>query len=40
MSYLYAAFAIVWVVLIAYIINLMRLRRSLNKEIDSLKNMK
>ncbi len=40
MSYLYAAFAIVWVVLIAYIINLMRLRRALNDEINALKNMK
>ncbi|TAN37238.1 MAG: CcmD family protein [Candidatus Methanoperedens sp.] len=40
MSYLYAAFAIVWVVLIVYILNLMRVHRSLNNEINALKNLK
>ncbi len=40
MSYLYVAFAIVWVVLIVYIINLMRVHRSLSNEINALKNMK
>ncbi len=40
MSYLYAAFAIVWVVLIAYIINLIRLQRALNNEINALEHLK
>ncbi len=40
MSYLYAAFAIVWIVLIAYIINLIRLHKALADEINVLKNMK
>ncbi|VVB90363.1 Uncharacterised protein [uncultured archaeon] len=40
MSYLYAAFGIVWVVLIAYIINLIRINKALNDEINILKNMK
>ncbi len=40
MSYLYAAFIIVWIVIIAYIINLMRLHDALNKEIKALKNLK
>jgi CcmD family protein len=36
MSYLYAAFGIVWVVFIIYILNLVRQRRALNKELEVL----
>jgi CcmD family protein len=39
MSYLYAAFGIVWVVLIAYILNLIRMNRSLSNEFNVLKNL-
>ncbi|MCZ7357970.1 MAG: CcmD family protein [Candidatus Methanoperedens sp.] len=39
MSYLQAAFIIVWVVLIAYILNLIRLRRALNNELKALENI-
>lgn len=37
MIYLYTAFAVVWVVFIAYILNLLRLRIALNNELDALK---
>ncbi|MDJ1421407.1 MAG: CcmD family protein [Candidatus Methanoperedens sp.] len=40
MSYLYTAFGIVWIVLIAYILNLMRLRRVLSNELRFLESMK
>ncbi|HLB71507.1 MAG: hypothetical protein OIN88_09220 [Candidatus Methanoperedens sp.] len=40
MYYLYAAFAIVWAVLIVYIINLIRLKKALTDEINALKNLK
>ena len=39
MSYLYAAFGIVWIVLIAYILNLVRLRKALDDEIKVLKSL-
>ncbi len=40
MIYLQAAFIIVWVVLIAYILNLVRLRKALNSELKILKSLK
>ncbi|MBU4076891.1 MAG: CcmD family protein [Euryarchaeota archaeon] len=40
MSYLYAAFAIVWVVLMAYIFNLIRMHKALSDEINVMKNLK
>ncbi|NJD53036.1 MAG: CcmD family protein [Candidatus Methanoperedens sp.] len=40
MSYLYIAFGIVWVVLIAYLLNLFRLHRSLNNELNVLESLK
>jgi len=40
MIYLYAAFAIVWIVLIAYIINLFRTNRALSKELNVLQNLR
>ncbi len=40
MSYLYAAFAIVWVVLIAYTLNLVRVHKALTDELNVLKNLK
>ncbi|MCZ7373096.1 MAG: CcmD family protein [Candidatus Methanoperedens sp.] len=40
MNYLYAAFIIVWVVIIAYILNLMRLHNALSNEIKALKDQK
>jgi CcmD family protein len=40
MIYLYAAFAIVWIVLIAYIINLIRVHRALSNEINVLQNLR
>ena len=40
MIFLYAAFAIVWVVLIAYIINLVRMNRALSKELNVLQNLR
>lgn len=39
MSYLYTAFGIVWVVLIVYILNLIRLRRQMIQEIKLLENI-
>ncbi len=39
MIYLYAAFAIVWIILIAYIINLVRMNRALSKELNVLQNL-
>ncbi|MBE0522588.1 MAG: CcmD family protein [Candidatus Methanoperedenaceae archaeon] len=39
MSYLYTAFGIVWVVLIVYILNLVRLRRQMIQEIKLLENI-
>ncbi len=39
MNYLYAAFGIVWIVLIMYILNLIRLRKALKNELDVLKNL-
>jgi len=40
MSYLYTAFAIVWIVLLAYIINLIRMHKVLTDEINVMKNLK
>jgi CcmD family protein len=40
LSYLDAAFAVVWIVLIAYILNLIRTRRALNKELKTLESLK
>ncbi len=40
MSYLYTAFAIVWIVLLAYIINLIRMHKMLTDEINVMKNLK
>jgi CcmD family protein len=40
MNYLYAAFIIVWVVIIAYLANLLRQQKALNDEIKVLKNLK
>lgn len=40
MKYLYIAFGIVWIVFIAYILNLFRLRRALNNELDVLERLK
>jgi CcmD family protein len=40
MKYLYIAFGIVWIVFIAYILNLFRLRRALNSELDVLERLK
>ncbi|HEY9206607.1 MAG TPA: CcmD family protein [Candidatus Methanoperedens sp.] len=40
MTYLYAAFGIVWIALIAYILNLIRLRKAFNNELEVLKNLK
>lgn len=40
MSYLNAAFGVVWIVLIAYILNLIRMRRVLNNELKTLENLK
>ncbi|WP_096206170.1 CcmD family protein [Candidatus Methanoperedens nitratireducens] len=39
MTYLYAAFTIVWVVLIGYILNLIRLRKALDNEHKVLKGI-
>lgn len=40
MKYLYAAFGIVWIVFMAYILNLFRLRRALNNELKALESLK
>jgi len=40
MSYLYAAFGIVWIVLIAYLLNLIRLQKTLINEMKLLKRIK
>ena len=40
MSYLYTAFAIVWIVLLAYIFNLIRMHKVLTDEINVMKNLK
>ncbi|MDD5474015.1 MAG: CcmD family protein [Candidatus Methanoperedens sp.] len=40
MSYLYTAFGIVWIVFIAYILNLFRLRRALTDELKALESLK
>ncbi len=40
MIYLYMAFGIVWIVLIAYLLNIFRLRRALNNELDTIENLK
>ncbi|MFZ3060781.1 MAG: CcmD family protein [Candidatus Methanoperedens sp.] len=40
MSYLDAAFVIVWIVLIAYILNLIRMRRVLYNELKTLESLK
>ncbi|TRZ87596.1 MAG: CcmD family protein [Methanosarcinales archaeon] len=40
MFYLYAAFGIVWIILIAYILNLIRVHMSLSNEINVLQNLK
>lgn len=40
MKYLYIAFGIVWIVFIAYILNLFRLRRALNNELKVLERLK
>ncbi|NJD77005.1 MAG: CcmD family protein [Candidatus Methanoperedens sp.] len=40
MTYLYTAFGIVWIILIAYILNLIRLRRTFNNELEVLGKLK
>jgi CcmD family protein len=40
MSYLEIAFAVVWIVFIAYILNLIRLRCALNSELKTLESLK
>lgn len=40
MTYLYTAFGIVWIVFIAYILNLLRLRMALNNELNALESLK
>ncbi|NJD77708.1 MAG: CcmD family protein [Candidatus Methanoperedens sp.] len=40
MIYLYTAFGIVWVVLIGYLLNLLRLRMSLNNELNTVESLK
>lgn len=40
MSYLYSAFAIVWIVLLVYIFNLIRMHKALTDEINVMKNLK
>ncbi len=40
MSYLDAAFGVVWIVFIAYILNLIRMRRALNNELKTLESLK
>ena len=40
MSYLDAAFGVVWIVFIAYILNLIRMRRALNNEFKTLESLK
>ncbi|MFH1646111.1 MAG: CcmD family protein [Chloroflexota bacterium] len=37
-GYLLAAYAIIWVIFFAYLLNLLNKQRRLKKEIDSLKN--
>ncbi len=37
LGYLFAAFAVVWAVLFAYVLGLSRKQRQLRREIDSLK---
>ena len=39
-SYLDTAFTAVWIVFIAYILNLIRIRRGLNKELKTLESLK
>ncbi len=39
MTYLYAAFTVVWVVLIGYILNLIRLRKALDNEYKVLRGI-
>ncbi|MCK4798372.1 MAG: CcmD family protein [Spirochaetes bacterium] len=39
MSYIYTAFGIVWVVLIVYILNLIRLQIAFKNELDVLENV-
>ncbi|MFC2020656.1 CcmD family protein [Chloroflexota bacterium] len=38
-SFLYAAFAIVWVVVFGYVLSLLNRQKRLQKEIDSLKEV-
>jgi CcmD family protein len=40
MSYLDEAFGVVWIVLIAYILNLIRMRRALKNELKTLESLK
>ena len=40
MSYLDTAFVIVWIVFIAYILNLIRMHLALNKELKTLESLK
>lgn len=40
MTYLNTAFGIVWIVFIAYILNLVRMRRALNNELNALESLK
>ena len=39
-TYLYAAFGIVWVVFIVYILNLLRQRKALETEVKMLEKLK
>jgi CcmD family protein len=39
MSYLFAAYTLVWVVLFLYLISLSRRQRKLDREIDNLRKM-
>jgi CcmD family protein len=40
MTYLDAAFTAVWIVFIVYILNLIRIRQGLNKELKTLESLK
>ncbi len=40
MTYLNTAFGIVWLVLVMYILNLIRMRRALTNELETLESLK
>jgi len=39
MKYLYIAFGVVWTILIAYILNLIRLKRQISSELEMMKKL-